>query len=152
MLHHTILVPRSRRRQAQVARLLALALVPLVLVLGTGAHPDGLPIALAPVACVRCSRRSRALAPGWRSRAVPRGWRYGGRSLPPHLLQASAVLFGILAAGLPGPLALLSGLPLLRWLLAVSALVWPAWGHHPCCHMLRQTLADLQTAAVLALG
>jgi hypothetical protein len=152
MVHHTILVPRSRRRQAQVARLLALAVVPLVLVLGTGAHPDGLPIALAPVACVRCSRRSRALAPGWRSRAVPWGWRYVGRSLPPHLLQASALLFGILAGGLPGPLALLSGLPLLRWLLAVSALVWPAWGQHPCCHMLRQTLADLQTAAVLALG
>jgi transposase-like protein len=49
-------------------------------------------------------------------------------------------------------LLLLSSLPLLRWLLASSVLFWPVWGQGPGCRLLRQTLAELQTATVLGVG
>ncbi|NNJ10408.1 hypothetical protein EKD04_008725 [Chloroflexales bacterium ZM16-3] len=44
-MHHTILVPLSRRRQAQVAHALALALLPLLLGLGVGHSIVSLPAA-----------------------------------------------------------------------------------------------------------
>jgi hypothetical protein len=73
------------------------------------------------------------------------------RSLPAALLQAGLFSGVILAAGFPRLLLLLGCLPLLRWLLALSALVWPAWAQHPHCRALRQTLADLHLALVLGL-
>lgn len=74
------------------------------------------------------------------------------RSLPALLLQAGLLSGLILATGVVRLLLLLAALPLLRWLLALSALVWPAWGQRAHCRALRQTLADLQLALVVGLG
>jgi len=152
MAHHTILAPLPRRRQAQVCRLLALALLPLLLGLGTGTHPDGLPAVPARIACVGAIRRVRWQIPVRHTRSTRWRWRPVCRSLPPALLQASLV--GLLLWGnraVPA-LLLLVGLPLLRWLLTLSALVWPTWGQGGRCRMLCQTLANLHLAVVLGLG
>jgi transposase-like protein len=147
----TILAPRPRRRQVQVRRLLALALVPLLLMTGTGHRAEGLPMTAAPVASIWVTRHQRRLPPPpapalrWYGRVV-------GRTLPPALLQAS--LIGLLLWGhrAPSPLFLLASLPLLRWLLTLSVLRWPTWGQGAGCRLLRQACADLHLAILLGVG
>ncbi len=140
-----------RWRQVQICRLLALALAPLLLLTWIEPLSDALPPPSQTVALGR--RVLRRVGP---SRPRPRAtraawtWRYAWRSLPPYLVQAGVL--SLLTWGAALPQSLLVGLPVLRWLLGISAIVWPTWGQGQGCHFLRQTLADLQTAAVLALG
>jgi transposase-like protein len=152
MAHATILGRLPPQRRAQVCRILALTLVPLLLVLWTGPRPDCLP---APVRLVLPSgvvrRRVRPAVPQRPHTYAAWVGRYAWRSGVPHLAQASGILLLLWGAGLPRPWLLLVGLPLLRWLLSVSALVWPAWGQGSCGRLLRQTLADLQIVLLFSL-
>jgi transposase-like protein len=147
-----MLAPLSRRHLAHLRRLLALALLPLLLGMAMRRHLDGLPALPAPQAYVRVvwrGRRRRIRPPSTPTRTC---WRVAYRSLPSALLQAS--LIGLLLGGQrpPASLVWLASLPLLRWLLTLSALVWPAWGQTSGCRTLRQTLADLYLAVVFGLG
>jgi transposase-like protein len=153
MAHCTILNPRPRRRQAQIGRLLALALVPLLLRAWAGPGSTEVLPAPAPVVHVRAVRRWLAppLGPR-RTTPVRRCWHVVGRTLPSALLQASLLSLLLWSHRAPAPLDVLVGVPLLRWLLTLSALVWPTWGQTSCCRRLRQALADLYLAVVLGLG
>jgi hypothetical protein len=111
-VHHTILAPLSRHRQAHLARALALALLPLLL--GLGYSHEGLADPSPPVARVAVLRRVRQYT--WRSRPVraARVWPIARQLLPPVLAQA-----GLLA--LRTELGLGSGQELERPL---------PWGYH----------------------
>ena len=150
-MHHTILAPWSHRRQAQVCRLLALALLPLLLGLGGGHVAESLPAAssaLTRTQTVRGVRRHRWQRPPRAARV----WPIARQLLPPVLVQASLLALLLGANRAPAPLLLFATLPLLRALLALSALVWPRWGQHPRCRLLAKTLADLQLALLLSLS
>jgi len=152
MAHHTILTPLAHRRQAQVSRLLALALIPLLLMTGTGHRVESLPP--PPLLLVlACAVRRRARSPLQR-RATSGGWwgRAARRTLPPALLQASLIGLMLWGHRAPPALGLLVSLPLLRWLLTLSALAWPTWGQGASCRVLRQLLADLHLTVVVGLG
>lgn len=150
-MHHTILAPLTRRQQLRIARLLALTLLPLLLLTSTGQAADARPVLPFPLASVQVRRcRRPALRP-----APPPLRCYGPvlqRTLPPALLQVSLLLLLLLAARAPSPLLLLASLPLLRWLLSLSALCWPRWGQLPTCRQLRHLGADLHLALLLALA
>ena len=151
-MYHTILAPLPRRRQAQAARLLALVLLPLLFGLGLGHPSTSLPAAPPLVAYSGIVRRVRG-RPVRRSPSATHGmWPIARQVLRPVLLQTGllALLLGA-NRGAP-PLLLLASLPLLRWLLTLSALIWPAWGQGARCRQLAQTLADLQLSLVLFLG
>jgi transposase-like protein len=153
MTHHTMLGPLPPRRRAQVCRLLALSLAPLLLGLWTGPRPDRLPVPLPLVLSIAGVRRHDRHACPQRVRTLA-AWvgRYACRRGLPSLVQASGILLLLWCSGLPCPFLLLLGLPLLRWLLAVSAIVWPNWGQGPAYRCLRHILADLQTAVLLGLA
>jgi transposase-like protein len=153
MAHNTMLGPLPPRRRALVCRMLALSVAPLLLGLWTGPRPDRLPAPIPLVLSIAVVRRHDRRA--WPQRPhTQAAWvgPYACRSGLPHLAQASGILLLLWCSGLPRPWLLLLGLPLLRWLLAVSALVWPATGQGPACRCLRHSLADLQTAVLLGLG
>ncbi|PDV96529.1 hypothetical protein [Candidatus Chloroploca asiatica] len=150
-MYHTIFAPLTRRQHRRIVRLLALALLPLLLVTSTGYGAERLPVTVAvarSVRRIRCRRcRRPPVAPTLRGAgAVLR------RTLPPALCQTSLLLLLLLGARAPTALLLLAGLPLLRWLLTLSGLRWPQWAQHPSGRWLRQTLADLHLALLLALG
>jgi transposase-like protein len=153
MDHCIILERRSRRHYQHLARLLALTLLPLLLATSAGRLTDG---ALAPLvtssrwACCVVSNGRSAPPPHLRCRAL--AWAYARRSLPRRLLQATLLAFLAVGAALPPALLLLAALPLLRFLLDLSALVWPAWGVSHKHRILHQLLADCQTLALLGLG
>ena len=147
---HTILVPLSRRRQAQVARALALALLPLLLGLGDGHVVASLPAdssALTRTGTVRWVRRRTWHQPPCAARV----WSIARQLLRPALAQASLLALLLGANRAAPPLFLLVNLPLLRAWLTLSALVWPRWGQHPHGRWLLQTGTDLQLALLLAL-
>jgi transposase-like protein len=150
-VYHTILTPLTRRHQRRIMRLLALALLPLLLVTSTGYADERLPL---PVVVARSVRRSR-----WRRSRVypvaptrPSTGTVLRRTLPPVLCQTSLLLLLLLGARAPTALLLLACLPLVRWLLTLSGLVWPAWAQRPSCRWLRLTLADVHLALLLGLG
>jgi transposase-like protein len=150
-MYHSILAPLTRRQQRRIARLLALALLPLLLLTTTGHAAEARPSPTIALASVRVRRRRwPALRPS------PPSLRCYGRlltrTLPPALLQASLLLLLLLGARAPSPLLLLACLPLIRWLLALSLLLWPTWAQRTSCRWLRQTLADLHLALLLGLG
>jgi hypothetical protein len=133
--------------------LLALTLAALLLNLSTAPQPECLPAPvplLLPIAVVR--PRARPAVPQRPRTPAACAMRYAWHSGLPHLAQASGFLLLLWAAGLSRPWLLLAVLPLLPWLLAVSALLWPATGQRPACRCVRHILADLQTALLLALG
>ncbi|WP_141508698.1 hypothetical protein, partial [Candidatus Chloroploca asiatica] len=150
-MYHTIFDPLTRRQQRRIVRLLALALLPLLLVTSTGYGAERLAVPLA-VACsvrrIRCRRRHfHPVAPTLRGAgAVLR------RTLPPVLCQTSLLLLLLLGTRPPTALLGLASLPLVRWLLTLTVLVWPQWAQHPSGRWLRQTLADLHLALLLGLG
>ena len=151
MMHHTILAPLTRRQQRLVARLLALALLPLLLLTLSGHAAERLPSRVSSTFSLRLSRRRRPrchpFAPALRS--------YGPLlkpTLPPALLQACLLLLLLLAARAPAALLLLASLSLLRYSLSLSILLWPTSAQHASCSWLRQTLADLHLALLLALA
>lgn len=150
-MYHSILAPFSRRHQLRVARLLALALLPLLLLTVTGHPAERLPLTITSSFSLSITRRRRA-----RSLLVAPALRSFGhllrRTLPPALLQTSLLLLLLLLARAPSPLLLLSILPLIRWLLTLSLLRWPTWAQRARCRWLRQTLADLHLALLLALA
>ncbi|WP_141508675.1 hypothetical protein, partial [Candidatus Chloroploca asiatica] len=59
-MYHTIFAPLTRRQQRQIARLLALALLPLVVVTSTGDAAERLPVPVAVATSVRRIRRRHA--------------------------------------------------------------------------------------------
>ncbi|WP_129677047.1 hypothetical protein [Candidatus Chloroploca sp. Khr17] len=149
-MYHTIFAPLNRRQQRRIARLLALALLSLVFVTSTGDAAERLPVSVAVATSVRriCHRRCRShpvAPPLCGSGALLQ------RTLPPVLGQTCVLLLLLLGGRAPTALFLLSSLPLLRWLLTFSTLVWPAWTQRPSCRWLRQTLADLHLALLLGL-
>jgi hypothetical protein len=153
MLHASILSPLPRWRQVQVARLLALALIPLLLLLWAGHPAVSLPPAHQRLLLVR--RLCRRRRPSGALRPPPAAhWHacVAGRTLAPALLQAS--LIGLLLWGnhAAPALLLLASLPLRRWLLTLSSLVWPTWAQPAQRWPLHQTLADLHHGEVLSLG
>ncbi|WP_129678409.1 transposase [Candidatus Chloroploca sp. Khr17] len=150
-MYHTIFAPLTRRQQRQITRLLALALLPLLLVTSTGYAAERLPVPVAVATSVRrirrrCCRRPPVAPPLRGSGALLQ------RTLPPVLGQTSLLLLLLVGGRAPTALLLLASLPLLRWLLTLSALVWPAWAQRPSCRWLRQVGADLHLALLLALG
>jgi transposase-like protein len=150
-VHHTILAPLPRRRQAQVARALALALLPLLLGLGVGHVVESLPVASSAITgtgTVRWVRRRSWCRPARAARV----WPIARQLLRPVLMQAGLLTLLLGANRVVPPLLLLASLPLLRALLALSALVWPRWGQHPRCRWLLSTSADLQLALLLSLS
>ncbi|NTU84335.1 MAG: hypothetical protein HGA45_34065 [Chloroflexales bacterium] len=149
-MHHTILAPLSRRRQAQVTRLLALALLPLLLGLGVGHITESLPAAsaLTRTGMVRGVRQRRWPRPPHAARL----WPLTRQLLRPVLAQAGLLVLLLAAHRAAPPLFLLAGLPVLRALLTLSALLWPRWGQHPRCRWLLHTSADLQLALLLTLS
>ncbi|NNJ13043.1 transposase, partial [Chloroflexales bacterium ZM16-3] len=150
-MHHTILAPYSRRRQAQVARILALALFPLLLGLGAGHVVVSLPAASSTITrtgtvrWVRWRRWPRPPRAAW-------VWPIARQLLRPVLVQAGLLAVLLAASGAAPPLFLLASLPLLRALLSLSVLVWPRWGQHPRCRWLVSASADLQLALLLSLS
>lgn len=152
MCHCIILGRLSRRQQLQITRLLALALVPLLLSTWSGDGAQRLCVPPQPVVLVRMVRPRRCLPPPCRSTTVRWVGRVGGRTLPPALLQASLIgLVLYLNHAAPALLVLVS-LPLLRWLLTLCALACPTWGQGAAYRCLRHILADLQTAVLLGLA
>jgi len=152
MVYPSIFAPLPRWRQAQVARLLALALIPLLLMPWAGQTAASLPPAHQLVALVRTLRRRRMPPPTPRpARAVHWYGRLAGRTLPSALVQASLIGLLLWAQRASPSVSVLVGLPLLRWLLTLSALGWPMWGQRATCRVLHQALADLHLAVVLGL-
>jgi transposase-like protein len=150
-VHHTILAPLSRRRQAQVARALALALLPLLFGLGVGHVVASLPVTSSTITrtgTVRWVRRRTWQRPPRATRV----WPIARQLLRPVLVQAGLLALLLGASRAPAPLLLFASLPLLRALLTLSALVWPRWGQHPRCRWLVSTSADLQLALLLSLS
>lgn len=96
---------------------------------------------------VRGVRRRRWHRP---ARAM-RVWPIARLMLRPVLAQTGmlALLLGVNQVA--PPFLLLAGLPLLRAMLTLSALVWPRGGQHPRGHWLAQVLAALQLALLLSL-
>jgi transposase-like protein len=153
MVHASIRTPLPRWRQIQVARLLALALIPLLLLPWAGHPAVSLPPPHHTVLLVRTLRRRRRPSAALRP-AFAAHWNgcVARRTLPPALLQTS--LIGLLLWGnhaVPA-LLLLASLPLLRWLLTLSILVWPIWAQRAHTWRLQQILADLHLAVLLSLG
>src|SRR5262245_13061849 len=153
-MHHCIIPSRGGRRRSQhLARLLALALLPLLLGVCSRRLPDP---ALAPLpapivwACrAGPPRRSR---PPRRATCRSLVASYTCRSLATHLLQASLLAILVLAGESPAWLLSVVALPLLRWLLDCTAIAWPPWGRSRPCRLARQTLAQLHTLLLLVLG
>ena len=150
-MYHSILTSLTRRQQRRVARLLALALLPLLLLTATGHAAERLPASVTVFSSVSLTHRRRP-----RCRPVAPAFRCSGRvlrrTLPPALLQVSLLLLLLLAARAPCALLLLASLPLVRWLRSLSALCWPHWGQLAPCRWLRQLGADLHLALRFALG
>lgn len=149
-MHHTTLVPLSHKRQAQLSRLLALALLPVLLLLASGRPFQTLPTPLAPIACVRrskCPHRSpRRFMPARRLFAP-----FFRRSLLALLLQLTLLSLLLSFAHAPPSLLLLSSLPLLHWLLSLAPLLWPHAPHSASCRRLRLVVADLYLTLLLSL-
>jgi transposase-like protein len=150
-MHHTILAPLTRRQQLRIARLLALTLLPLLLLTVTGQAAERLPSTFR-VPCSFCLTRrrrppARPFAPAFRSYRP-----LLSRTLPPALLQASLLLLLLGSLRAPGLLLFLASLPFLRWLLSLSALLWPTWGRTPAYRHLRLLGTELYLALLLALG
>jgi transposase-like protein len=145
-----MLTPRARRYQTRLCRLLALALLPLLLGLASRPLPDCLPAVPAPSAYVGAVRHLHWPNPERSPRSPHSRAHPLCRSLPPALLQAS--LIGLLLYfNRASPASwLLVGLPLLRWLLTLRTLVWPI--RAACRWRLRQLLADLYLALLLSLS
>ena len=136
-----MLAPLTRRHQAQVARLLALALQPLLL--GLGQCHEGLADRSFPVTSVGIVRRVR-VQPTRRGRV----WPIARPIVRPMLLQTGLLVLLLGANRVPLPLFLVAGLSLVRALLTWSALVcrdrastraaagWPGAlpiSRWPCC-------------------
>jgi len=144
---------RSTRHPPPSWRLLVLLLVPLLMLAAPLQAAQATHALLPPPTAYTC----RVLAPQ-RRRLLARptrrsvAWTYAHRSLPPRLLQAG--LLGALALGAapPAALLLLAGLPLLRFLLDLNAILWPAWGASHQRRVLHHLLADLQRLLLIGLG
>ncbi|MBX0328232.1 transposase [Oscillochloris sp. ZM17-4] len=150
-MHHTILAPLSHRRQSQVARVLALALLPLLLGLGGGHGSESLPAAVSAMSrtgTVRWVRRRVWQRPARAARV----WPITRQLLRPVLAQAGLLALLLGANRVAPPLLLLASLPLLRALLTLSALVWPRWGQRAACRWLIHMSAALQLALLLTLS
>jgi transposase-like protein len=150
-MHHSILAPLTRRHQLRVARLLALALLPLLLLTTTGPVAATQPSASLPLVALPLRRRHRPA----RCPAHPHLRCYGPLvrpTLSPALLQTSLLTLLLWANQALPPCFLAAGLPLLRWLLTLSGLLWPTWGQQRCFRHLRQSLADLHLALLLTLA
>jgi transposase-like protein len=150
-MHHTILAPRTRRHQRRIARLLALALLPLLLLSASGHPAESLP-PTAPSATLLRLRRRRPPGTRFSRPACPAAPLLLRRSLPPLVAQTSLLLLLLGAARVPAALLLLASLPLLRWLLTLSALARPCWAQTATARSLRQLAADLHLALLLALS
>jgi transposase-like protein len=153
MVHASIRTPLPRWRQIQVARLLAVALIPLLLLPWAGHPAVSLPPPHHTVLLVRTLRRRRrpsaALHPAFAAH-----WNgcVAGRRLGAALLQTSLIGLVLYANHAAPALLLLASLPLLRWLLTLSILVWPIWAQRAHTWRLQQILADLHLAVLLSLG
>lgn len=149
-MHHTILAPLTRRQQRRIARLLALALLPLLLLSASGHPAQSLP-PTAPSAIVLRLRPRRLPAPRFSRPAFPAPRPFLRHTLPPLLVQTALLLLLLCAARAPAALFLLAGLPLLRSLLSLSALARPCWSQTRTARSLRQLAADLHLALLLVL-
>ena len=150
-MNHTIRTSRTRRQQCRVARLLAVALLPLLLGCGCGHVAESLPAAasaLTRTGTVRWVRR----CPWQRPARTARVWPLARRVLRPVLAQAGLLALLLGANRVAPPLFLLASLPVLRAVLTCSALVWPRWGQGARCRWLAQTSADLHLALVFTLS
>jgi len=153
MTHCTILAPLPPWRQAHLTRLLALALLPLLLMLWTGPAVDGLLPTSQPLVLVCTTRRTHPRPhPRRRVPSVRCLGPLAKRTLPPALLQTGLIALLLWSQHPPPALDLLLALPLLRWLLLLSTLACPTWRQAMTCRLLRQTLADLHLAVLLLLG
>lgn len=153
-MHHCIIPSRSRRRASQhLARLLALALLPFLLLVCSGRLNDpALSPLPAPIVWARLSGPRRRSCPPRRVICRSLVASYTCRSLATQLLQASLLATLVLAGEHPAWLLSVVALPLLRWLLSCIAIAWPPWGRSRPCHLARQTLAHIHTLLLLLLG
>ena len=111
---------------------------------GTGGHAAAL---IQRVAVP--SRFAAPFSPPIRCRST--AWAYTRQSLPARLVQANLLAALLVAGQHPTWLLSVAALPLLRFLLSCTALVWPCWGRSRPCQLLRLTLAHLQEL-LLVLG
>jgi len=149
MTHDTMFGPLPLRRRPLVSRMLALVLLPLLLVLSTTPHPDPLPS--QPSLPLTYAVVRRPASPKLRLPKPPALTPLLWRSALAHLAQACILLLLLCLTRLPAASLLLLTLPLLRWLLLVSALVCPC-SFSPFCRLLRLALADLHTSIFFALA
>ena len=111
-MHHTILAPLTRRQQLRVARLLALALLPLLLLTANGHAAERLPSAITSAFSLCLTRRRRPsshpFAPTLRSYRP-----LLTRTLPPLVIQTSLLLLLLGSLRAPGLLLFLASLGLM---------------------------------------
>ena len=135
-----------------------LALLTLILLPCLGVLPKGYGgwLANPPVQYQQAPKKEKHPSqprPSWRQFQWQTAWKYAG----PRLVNTGYQVGLMLALTLPlKPGAwkggMLAALPLLRWMVAVSAVAWPWWGQSVLCRRVRQVLYRVYQLSLLALA